>query len=257
MGKDNESFVFSAFKDKYQSFPDGEIIYQDKPDYVVNSKDKKIGIELTEAIIDPVELERFQLEISITDQVLDKLKDKLPFTFDITIHINKDSDLTLKKRRKAIHDLVELCFKDAYSLTNLQHYSVHDFGAPIDTYPQEIQKQILASGYRNLPEGIKEVSIVRYDSVGKSWNSQSTAMMVPHFTSERLKKILIEKEKKLENYMACDEHWLLIWGSGMPRSYYYNVEITEPIYTRFDKVFFIRPQTDLTEIRVITQKHGR
>lgn len=188
---------------------------------------------------------------------MDKLKDKLPFTFDITVHITKDADLTVKKRRKAIHELVELCFEDAYNLKNFQHYRVHDFGAPMDTFPIEIQEQILSNGYRNLPEGIKEVSIGRYDSVSNSWNSQSTAMMVPHFTSERLQNILNEKEKKLENYMTCDEHWLLIWGSGMPRSYYYYVEINEPIITKFDKVFFIRPQTDLTEITVTTQKHGR
>ncbi len=256
MSKDNESFVFKAFRNKYLSFPDGEIIHQDKPDYIVKSKNKKIGIEITEAIIDPVELERYQLEILITDQVLEKLKDKLPFTFYISIHINKDTDLTLKKRRKAIQALVELCFEDAYNLTNFQYYRVHDFGAPIDTFPKEIQEQILASGYRNLPEGIKEVSIGRHDSISKSWNSQSAAMMVPHFTSERLKKILKEKEKKLENYMTCDEHWLLIWGSSMPRSYYYNVEINEPINTKVDKVFFIRPQTDLTEIMVNTQTHG-
>lgn len=257
MSNDNESFIFKSFIDKYHSFPDGEIIHQDKPDYIVKSNDKVIGIEITEAIIDPVELKRYQLEISITDQVLDKLKDKLPFTFEITVHIIKDADLTFKKRRKAIDELVELCFKDAYNLRNLQYYRVHDFGASIDTFPIEIQKEILSNGYGNLPEGIKEVSIGRYDSVSTSWNSQSTAMMVPHFTSERLQRILNEKEKKLENYMTCDEHWLLIWGSGMPRSYYYNVEIKEPINTKFDKVFFIRPQTDLTEITVNTEKHGR
>jgi len=184
---------------------------------------------------------------------LDILKEKLPFTFDITINITQNADLTLKKRRKAIHELVEICFENAYNLRNLQHCRIKDFDAPITTFPIEIQEQILANGYRNLPEGIKEVSIGRYDSVSKSWNSQSTAMMVPHFTNERLQRILNEKEKKLENYMTCDEHWLLIWGSNMPRSYYYNVEIEEPIKTKFNKVFFIRPQTDLTEINVITQ----
>ncbi len=127
---------------------------------------------------------------------------------------------------------------------------MRDFGSPIENFPIDIQKQILGKGYRNLPEGILEISIGRYDGVGNSWNSESTAIVVPNFNLERLKQILKKKEMKLQDYTKCDEQWLIIWGSGLPDSYYNKVQINELVETEFDKIFFVRPGKDITEIKL-------
>lgn len=251
MNKDKEPWVFDSFKNLYKAFPQGESIRQDKPDYILQTDNKLIGIEITEAVIDPLELERYRFQVLITDEVLNQLKDKLPFTFYITVDPKKDAVLPIKKRKKVVKELVDLCVRECMELKNLEHYRVHDFGGPIDSFPISVQKQILDSGNRNLPEDILEISIGRYDVVGKSWNGESTAMVVPDFTTEKLKQILVNKEEKLKDYAKCDEHWLLVWGSGLPQSYYSNVEIEEPLDTAFEKVFFIRPEKDLTEITTI------
>lgn len=53
MSTKSEIYVFDYFKEAYQDFPEGEVIYQDKPDYLIKADTKLIGIEITEAVIDP------------------------------------------------------------------------------------------------------------------------------------------------------------------------------------------------------------
>ncbi len=250
MSAKNETYVFDYFKDNYQDFPKGEVIHQDKPDYLIKTDAKLIGVEITEAVIDPIELLKYKFQISITDDVLDQLKDKLPFTFNINVDLKKDADLPIQKKIKVVQEVIDLCSKECLNLGNLEYYNVHDFGTPIGSFPLDIQKQILANGYRNLPDGILEISIGRYDGVGNSWNNESAAMVVPNFNLEKLKPILEKKEMKLQDYNKCDEQWLLIWGSALPNSYYDKVEINEMVNTKFDKIFFVRPNKDLIEIKI-------
>jgi hypothetical protein len=250
MGTKSETFVFEYFKENYKDFPEGQVIYQDKPDYLIKTFTKLIGVEITEAVIDPKELSRYRLRVSITDDILDQLKDKLPFTFCIDVDLKKDVNLSLKKKREVISELIDLCCKECISLQNLEFYNVWDFGSPIENFPVDIQNQILAQGYRNLPDGILEISLGRYDDVGKSWNSASTAIVAPNFNFEKLKPILKKKEIKLRDYTKCDEHWLLIWGSGLPDSYYSKVQINYSVETEFNKIFFVRLGKDITEIKL-------
>ncbi len=102
MGTKSETYVFDYFKETYQDFPEDEVIYQDKPDYLVKAETKLIGIEITEAVIDPIELSKYKFQVSITDDILDQLKDKLPFTFCIGVDPKKDADLPLKKKKKLL-----------------------------------------------------------------------------------------------------------------------------------------------------------
>ena len=247
MSQDKERFIFEAFKEMYNG-PKGNAIHSDKPDYRIEIENKLIGIEITEAVISETELRKFKFQVSLTDEVLKLLEDKLPFTFSISIELKRDAYLPIKKKRIIIDEIVELCGRESKALLNLEIYRVNDFGAPINQYPSEVQVDLLNRGYRNLPEGINEISIHRYDSVGKSWNSEATAMMVPNFTIANLLPILKKKHRALKEYFKCDEHWLLIYGDDLPDSYYDNFEINEPVETLFDKVFFMQRGKHLSEI---------
>jgi hypothetical protein len=250
----DEIKVFNFFKDNYVDFPSGEIIYSDKPDYRIKTAEGLIGIEITEAVINPRDLEKYRFQISLTNDVLHQLQDKLPFTFSIVVKPKQDADLPVKKKRKVVEEVVNLCVKECMFLKEFEHYRVHDFGRTITDFPAEFQEKIFAEGYRNLPEGILEVSIGRYDNAGKSWNCETTGMVVPNFTLDRLRKILKRKESKLEGYTECKEQWLLIWGSGLPESYYDRIEIHETVDTVFDKIFFAQPSEKLTEIKTNASK---
>jgi len=48
MNKERENNHLKHFKSIFKNFPDGEIECQERPDFIVHSKTKIIGIELTE-----------------------------------------------------------------------------------------------------------------------------------------------------------------------------------------------------------------
>lgn len=88
--------------------PKGNEIYDDKPDYRIQTEGKLIGIEITEAVVSEAELSRYKFQVSLTDEVLEQLKDKLPFTFSIGIDTKKDAYLPLKKKRQVINEIVNV-----------------------------------------------------------------------------------------------------------------------------------------------------
>ena len=249
MSQHKERIIFEAFKEMYD-VPKGNEIQCDKPDFRIETENKLIGIEITEAVISEEELRKFKFQVSLTDEVLKLLENKLPFTFSISIKPKKDAYLPIKKKRIIIEEIVELCCRECKALGNLEMYRVNNFDAPIKQYSLEVQEDLLCQGYRNLPDGINEISIHRFDINGKSWNSESTAMMVPNFTNDNLLPILKKKHKALKEYFKCDEQWLLIYGDGLPDSYYDNFEINEPVETLFDRIFFMQRGKHLSEITI-------
>ena len=249
MSKDKEPYIFEEFKNLY-NLPDCDVIYDDGPDYRIQIPAKIIGIEITEAVISEKDLRVFRFKVALTNDVLKILRDRLPFTFSIDIDTKENCYLSPIKRQKAIKELVEICSDECVNLKNLDSYKVYDFGAPLKDYPFAIQSDLLAKGYRNLPEGISEISLCRFDNIGTSWNTESTAIMVPNFTIEKLQTILKKKHKALKKYIKCDEQWLVIFGDRLPESYYNEVDINEAVNSDFDKIFFIQPKKGLIEIKV-------
>lgn len=247
MSQDKERIIFEAFKEMF-NVPKGNEIHSDKPDYRIKSEKKLIGIEITEAVISEIELRKYKFQVSLTDEVLKLLEDKLPFTFCVSIEPKKDAYLPIKKKRIIIDEIVELCCRECKGLGNLEIYRVNNFDAPIKQYSLDVQEDLLRRGFRNLPEGISEISIHRFDKVGKSWNTESTSLMVPNFTIDKLLPILKKKHKALKEYFKCDEQWLLIYGNGLPDSYYDVTDINEKVETLFDKIFFMQMGKNLTEI---------
>ncbi|MHA8061395.1 hypothetical protein PQG22_08980 [Aquirufa beregesia] len=246
--KKRELYILNFFKDKYVDFPSGKIEESERPDFIVNGENRLIGIEITEAIISPTELEKYKFQISITNDVLYELKDKLPFKFDIDIILKNNITISSKKKSKIISEIIELCLNECSNMKDLEIFQVQDFGANINTLPENYLKSIISKGYRNLPYGIHKISIGRCDSAKESWNNESYGMVLPNFTLEKLNRILLEKEKKLMDYAPCNEHWLLIWASRTPQSYYDKVEISDKVESKFDKIFFVQASKGIVEI---------
>ena len=62
----------------------------------------------------------------------------------------------------------------------------------------------------------------------------------PHFTKDRLQKVLDKKDGKFSYYKKCDEYWLLIWQSGSLIGEFKKIDFPIPVESKFDKVFVIR-----------------
>jgi hypothetical protein len=248
--KENEKFIFDKFKELFD-IPDGDYIHAEPPlpDIVwTTSNNKTIGIEITEAVISQDEFQKDAFKNGLTDLALEKLRDKLPFTFDITIRPYQDRAIGQSQRNSIIDQVVQICLKEAYDLQDAEILTLEDFGSEINTYPSEIQQMILANGFRNLPYGIKSIKIGRWDAAGESWNPHFAGLTVPNFTIEKLRSILDTKEPKLGKYASCNEYWLLIWESGGRHSYYDDISIEEPLNTKFDRVFLARTYRNMVVV---------
>lgn len=212
-----------------------------RPDIVWTTADnKKIGVEITEAVISQLEFQKNSFKDEITDCVLEKLRDQLPFNFDITVKPYLDRKISQCQKNNSIGQIVKILLAEAINLKDNEILNLYDFGSDIDIYPPDIKRMILLYGYRNLPDGIKSIKIGRWDSAGESWNPKLGAIWVPDLTLDTLSEIIKKKETKLEKYAVCDEYWLVIWESGGRNSYYKNISAFDPPNTKFQKVFLAR-----------------
>ncbi|MCZ2223480.1 MAG: hypothetical protein LC122_07600 [Chitinophagales bacterium] len=246
--KKKEKVVFDYFRKVYSSFPKGEIIYQDKPDFLIKANDKIIGVEITEAINDTEELTKYKIQVDVANRVLEKLKNILKFTFSIDISLNNYC-LSNKRREEISHKLMEICSKEYYNLKNLEGFIIRNYKQPINKISIKERNILEKMGYRYLPEEVDYIYITRYDIDAESWNSQGVAFWAPAFDVGKLSSILEKKEKKLIDYTKCDEQWLILFCTGLAYSYYKRFNLNETIDSDFDKIFFIQLNEKLLELK--------
>lgn len=247
----DEEFVIKQFKEIYTDLPIGTISPANPPlpDFLLNTQSgKNIGIEITEAVNSEEEIKHLAFRYRITDLVLEQLKNILPFRFALAIYTDNSKTIKSNEIKKTVNDIVNICVEETNTIQDLEFIELENFEADISSYPQDVQGMILQKGLRNLPFGIREITIHRFDVADESWNTKSGGMVVPPFTDEILYPILIEKEEKLLRYTKCDEYWLLIWERGFGFSYYHDVTIKSPVNSKFDKVFLVRTFSGKVEV---------
>lgn len=243
MNKDEEEILIQSFKRKYSNFPEGILCRKDPPstDYLLTTTENlKIGIELTEIFVDEKLKQVSSEKEKLTDSVLKKLSIILPFTFSINIDLDSKKPFEKRSKVKLVDQIVSLCVDEFYELSNYEHKRIENIDYNLNECEAEIKRRLLNGGYRNLPQGIKNISIHRYDSVAKSWNRQSEGGGVPRLTLDILNKTLTKKECKIQKYSKCDQLWLIIKEGNYFAGYFDDVNVNAPISTMFDKVFLFR-----------------
>jgi hypothetical protein len=252
MTPEEEQFVIDEFKELYTDFPSGTIASANPPlpDFLLTTQaGKKIGIEITEAVNSEEEIKYLAFRYKITDLVLEKLKNILPFRFALSIYTDNNKVIKSNEINKTVNDIVNICVEETNTIQDLELIELENFEEDICSYPPDVQGMILRKGLRDLPFGINEITLHRFDVADESWNTKSGGMVVPPFTDEIMYEIISEKEEKLLSYAKCAEYWLIIWERGFGFSYYHDVIIESPVKSKFDKVFLVR--TFSHEIKVL------
>jgi hypothetical protein len=241
MTKEEEKYVLQSFKELYSKFPQGGLEHIDSPDFIIRDiSNRKIGIELTQAVHDEKSKQHSSEEKIFTDLVLNKLIPILPFHFSLSIDLIEGKGVKKSQREIIADQVADFCCNEFHSLENMKYGKVSNFNVNLDTISPIIRNNLLSRGLRNLPEGVKSINIFRFDIHGSSFNSHSEAAAIPYFAKERLDSILEDKEMKLQSYKPCDEYWLLIWQGGGITGYFQEADIETPIQSKFDKVFIVR-----------------
>ena len=223
MTRSQEEYLFNTFKELYNDFPKGDCLRGERPDFVINTREKRIGVEVTQIFIDNYldeslnEKRKESLHFKFGVSLFEKLSPIMPFKFVLSIDFSS-KDFSVNEIDRIIINCNKY-FKNLQLLELIPPLYIENFG--------------------QLPEEIKGIDLFTYPSLKKSFYSESAAGVIPAMTLRHLNIILSKKEKALMKYRHCDEHWLLIEEGTFLADSFGDILIDD-FSTDFDKVFLYR-----------------
>ena len=177
-----EKDILEQFKKSYEFFPEGEVKKSERPDFLIQTVENKIGIELTEIFQDSYKgHSKYQQRSSdrhkFTEKLILELQKFVDFTFHITIHFSdfvhlkkvKEKELILKAFKASINHLIQLKNK----------------------------QEVLIEDFRKLPEEIDSILIGRFDGLNESYDEKPDGGVVSNMTNIHIEPIIEKKEKNL------------------------------------------------------------
>lgn len=224
-----EKNIWEKFKSLYHEFPDGRI-YDDheSPDYIIEAKKKKIGVEITQVFQDSYKGHSKFKQLSsdgslFTNQLIDLIDPFVSFKFIIDLSFNNSNHIKKSNKEGLLKKLQLLCIDRLKFLLNKQTVVIDD--------------------YSILPKEIDEIWLTRFDNLDSSFNSQSEGGTVSDMYNYHINPILSKKDEKLKNYIECDEYWLIIGEGDYYAGTFMDVKLEKPVTSEFNKVFLLRRNT--------------
>lgn len=218
-----EEFYLEVFRRFYPSFPNGEIVHSDKPDYIIDTGDKKIGIEITKFFVDNIDgkaSKKKRLEIlhnCLGEKLRKELESIVPFKFVLSVQFSK-----FDFSKNEVEPIVRKCVNHIKTIRSLDRFD-----------------SIAVENEGDLPKEISSFEVKYAPSYSKSLYAYTDSAILPDLSLELIQNILDNKHKKLINYQECNEHWLLIVEDGFYSSRF-GENYIESLESDFDKVFLLR-----------------
>lgn len=227
MKKCRELIHLTHFKEICSFFPDGEIEKTEKPDFIVHTPHKKLGIEHTEIFQPGIPNgESLQAQDSLAQRVVDEANKLYLQNHSQPLWIQVLFNSKVKIIKQDVHRIAEMV---------VQLIEV----APIESGEYIILKRN-SDNSKYFPQ---EIAMIHMQPTKRDnmWRCSSIGS-VPELTQQQLQEKIDKKEQKLDSYTQnCSEIWLLIVADdlripssvGLTQSastYQYN--------TRFDRAFF-------------------
>lgn len=226
MTAQEEQWIFDSFVKLYTDETISSYTKVESPDYIINLKKRKVGLELTEIFQDSgekfSELQRKSSDWkTFTEEFITELQPLIDFKFMVGIHFSSVHSIKKSEKNHLILKLVAICAPKLVKLQNKEHVDI-DY-------------------YDDIPEQIDSLHFSRFDGLSESMNYQPEGGTVRELTSELLQTIIDKKQNKLPTYSTCDEYWLLIReGNYYAGSFSDEIEKPLVVYSAFDKVFLLR-----------------
>jgi len=216
--KELEFEILSEFKSRFSGFPPGEIIWGEQPDFIIESAQSRIGIEITE-INTPDEANQTNLrqQESIAEQIIQLASDCYQELdkgqFSVTVVFSLEKPLAEKKKDKIAAFICE------FAKCNKLFHETHNGLIP------EIHR---ISIWRDPSPAIQKWTALYSGWIGK-------------LNCEILTKVIEKKEMKIKTYEKLVLHnWLLIVANGKKLSGSFNYDDMKSncdFNSNFSKVF--------------------
>ena len=231
--KRQEETYLRRFRENFADFPEGTILPNEHPDFLVEASRGRVGVELTEYHVrEPSEGRGSPTRAreGTEDEVLRKAAEQYrsnglsPVVVNVLWHPHQ----ALGRRRisKLATDLADLVQENL----------------PEPNQSVTIRERHQRAG-RSLPQEVASLTIIRRESIAKgSWTSVRSAF-VPTIEPPELQEILRNKESKVPSYRRhCREAWLLIVARGFEPSTFGDLgpEVENHRFASgFDRAFFL------------------
>jgi hypothetical protein len=218
----------SRFKESVDWWPEGNLVHKDRPDFTIEARSGRIGIEHTELLkVDSQRGSSLKAQESlwtvVTEMVIGNLaKEGVPF---VDVHIARHPHWPLQKARRSelAKDLCRL-ISEHVPLVNERSYLRSRFRDRVD-----------------LPKEIISIRIARFGQLSKHHCHFSLAGFMPELTEAEIRAVVSEKETRISSYQeSCSEVWLLIVVDGGAPSSFFDIpnSIADiKLSTAFDRVF--------------------
>jgi len=198
MKKKEEKYYLELFKRNYQDFPEGQILESESPDFLISTKGKILGIELTK-IFQKSNPKRLSLQASdsiITDIIL-----RIRNLFEMNNLLGYEVHLDFHVDKNIVKELREELAKKLFDVI-------------IEHLPKENGWVEIKNDFENITKYPEEVSMISvYYSKGLSSINitDSKVGWVKNNMIEDLQKVISQKNSKVSNYLkSCENIWLLI-----------------------------------------------
>ena len=229
------------FRSCYSSFPIGNLEKHEAPDFLLHTKEKLIGVELTEL---KYEREDKLFNLRAHEDFLNLLMEDAqmsvekicPFTLIVEVLFSDEISQTVLMVDDESRLLVRQGLADI--ITNIVKENI-----PEGTGVKYVVDRSSKYGYHALPPKIQSITI---QNVSGRWTESlwyaAISTKVKPLTISSVSQRLVAKNNKLKKYTYCDEQWLVIIQNSFLMSSSYNLltakSALEHTYrSDFDKVF--------------------
>jgi hypothetical protein len=229
--KDLERRYLDRVRDLLTDFPQGAIDEREQPDFLVNTADRVIGIEITE-------LHRANDSQPVPMQGREAVRDQIA------------------QRAKALYDgkgapPIDCCvhLKDlSYRRTDIESLAAKIAALATRNIPPEgtlaRREQYDWVNREHFPEEVDYIRVARFEGLTESFFGTAGSTWAEPLTPDTVRAVIDTKDGNIDEYMRqCDEAWLVIVTDSRTMSTWFNsaeqVKVAA-FTTRFARVFILR-----------------
>lgn len=229
--KDVERRYLDQVIDLLADFPQGAVDEREQPDFLVNTDDRVIGIEITELHrahdSQPVPMQGRE---AVRHQIVQRAKalyecESVP-PIDCCVHL-KD----LSYRRTDIEPL-------AAKIAALAKRNI----PPEDTLAKYEQYDWVNREY--FPEEVDYIRVARFDGLTESFFCASGSTWAEQLTPDTVRAVIDTKDGNIDEYLRqCAEAWLVIVTDSLTMSTWFSCtdQVNKTVFrTRFSRVIILR-----------------
>jgi hypothetical protein len=227
--KRKELHQLNDFRALLPDFPEGKLEISERPDFVIQSANGSVGVEVTSIFHEASDPRRsIQAQESECRQMLDEAcrmydQMKLP-PLNVSVLFKAPTALNRRNRSHFARTLADLVAKNVPSSKGF--YSLEIDSDSTDRFPLNILS----------------IHMVRFDFPKSSFISMPIDLTIKEEFSAELQKVISGKDELLSKYQKCDVYWLLVVAEWAAPSSFFDpskTTLSTLYHSSFDRVFFL------------------